>query len=74
MFYLGKQIPYWYSFPPWRNAILTNSIVCIGITIASTFLPRVEYSLIGMALGMFVYVYLTFRRILSVNVSEYLDP
>ena len=73
MFYLGKQIPYWYAFPPWRGAIITNSFVCIGITVASTFLPRVEYSLIGMTLGMFVYVYLTFRRILSVDVSEYLD-
>lgn len=73
LFYLGKQIPYWYAFPPWRKAIISNTVICVGITIASSFLPRIEYSLIGMTLGMLVYVYLTFKRILAVNVDEYLD-
>ncbi len=73
-FYLGKQIPYWYAFPPWRSAILINTLVCVSITIASSLLPAIEYSLIGMTVGMFVYVYLTFRRILSVDVSAYLAP
>ncbi|GAA5316773.1 MAG: low temperature requirement protein A [Candidatus Pelagadaptatus aseana] len=73
-FYLGKQIPYWYAFPPWRKAIIGNTLVCVGITAASCFLPRLEYSLIGMTLGMLVYVYLTFTRILSVNVDDYLTP
>lgn len=73
MFYLGKQIPYWYAFPPWRKAIVSNSLICIGITVVSTFLPRVEYSLIGMTLGMFTYVYLTFHRTLSVDVNDYLE-
>lgn len=72
-FYLGKQTPYWYAFPPWRSAIVSNTIVCISITVASSFLPEIEYSLIGMTLGMFVYVYLTFKRILSVNVEAFLD-
>lgn len=72
-FYLGKQIPYWYAFPPWRGAIVSNTFICIGITIASSFLPRIELSLAGMTIGMLTYVYLTFRRILSVNVDDYLD-
>lgn len=72
-FYLGKQIPYWYAFPVWRKPILINSLVCIGITVASSFLPSLELSLIGMTIGMLVYVYLTFKRILAVNVDMYLD-
>ena len=72
-FYLGKQIPYWYAFPPWRSAIVSNTFVCVGITIASTFLPTIEFSLIGMTFGMLVYVLLTFKRILSVNVDQYLE-
>lgn len=71
-FYLGKQIPYWYAFPPWRKAIISNTLVCVSITVASSFLPKIEYSLIGMTFGMFVYVYLTFKRIISVNVDTYL--
>lgn len=74
LFYLGKQIPYWYAFPPWRSAIVTNTLVCVSITVASSFLPDLAYSLMGMTFGMLVYVWLTFKRILSVNVDEYLDP
>lgn len=73
LFYLGKQIPYWYAFPPWRRAIISNTFICVGITVASTFLPSLEYSLMGMTLGMLTYVFLTFKRILSVNVDGYLD-
>jgi len=73
-FYLGKQIPYWYAFPPWRKAIVSNTVICVSITIASSFLPLLEYSLMGMTLGMLVYVYLTFKRILSVNVDEFMEP
>jgi hypothetical protein len=72
-FYLGKQIPYWYAFPPWRKPIIGNTFICVGITVASSFLPRIEYSLIGMTLGMLTYVFLTFKRILSVNVDTYLE-
>jgi len=71
-FYLGKQIPYWYAFPPWRRAIISNTFICVSITVVSSFLPKIEYSLIGMTLGMLVYVYLTFKRIISVNVDKYL--
>ena len=73
LFYLGKQVPYWYAFPPWRRAIISNTFICVSITVASSFLPRIEYSLVGMTLGMLVYVLLTFKRILTVNVDEYLD-
>lgn len=71
-FYLGKQIPYWYAFPPWRRAIISNTFICVSITVMSSFLPKIEYSLIGMTLSMLVYVYLTFKRIISVNVDKYL--
>ena len=73
-FYLGKQLPYWVAFPPWRKAILLNTLICIAFTVASTLLPRIEYSLLGMAAGMSVYVWLTFRRVLNVDVSRFLDP
>lgn len=72
-FYAGKQVPYWYAFPPWRGAIIGNTVVCVGITLASTFLPTLELATAGMTLGMLVYVYLTFTRILAVNVDDYLD-
>lgn len=72
-FYLGKQIPYWYAFPPWRMAIISNTFICVGITVASSFLPKLEYAMLGMTVGMLAYVYLTFKRILSVNVDEYLE-
>jgi len=72
-FYLGKQIPYWYAFPPWRSAIIGNTLVCVSITVASSFLPTIEYSLAGMTLGMVVYVGLTHLRVISVGVDEYLD-
>jgi len=72
-FYLGKQIPYWFAFPPWRSAIVSNTIVCVVITVGSTFLPQIELSLLGMTLGMLVYVFLTFKRILSVDVDIHLD-
>jgi len=73
-FYLGKQIPYWYAFPPWRKAIVSNTVICVAITVISTFLPKIEYSLVGMTFGMIVYVYLTFKRIIPVNVEEHLVP
>jgi len=72
-FYLGKQIPYWFAFPPWRSAIVSNTMVCVVITVGSTFLPQIELSLLGMTLGMLVYVFLTFKRILSVGVDIHLD-
>ena len=73
LFYLGKQIPYWYAFPPWRRVIITNSLICVAITVASSWLPRIEYSMLGMTLGIFVYVYLGFRRVMTVDVSDYLE-
>lgn len=72
-FYLGKQIPYWYAFPPWRRPIISNTFICVGITIASSYLPRIEYAMLGMTLGMLTYVFLTFKRILSVDVRQYLE-
>ncbi|WP_341502913.1 low temperature requirement protein A [Gallaecimonas sp. GXIMD4217] len=72
-FYLGKQIPYWYAFPPWRKAIIGNTLVCIALTVISTQLPSIQWSLVGMMVAIMVYVYLTHKRILSVSVDDYME-
>ncbi len=56
LFYIGKQIPYMFVVPQHLKVIVINSLICISLTFVSTLLPRIEYSLVGMTLGMFVYV------------------
>ena len=73
LFYLGKQVPYWVAFPPWRIPICINTAVCIGLTVFSTFMPNIEYSLLGMTIGMLVYVYSTFRWVITRDIQGYLD-
>ena len=53
--------------------LLINSIVCIGETVTSTFLPRTEYALMGMTAGLFFYVFSNFKWTLTRDVSAYLD-
>lgn len=72
LFYLGKQLVYWAVFPPFRINLLINSIVCIGVTVASTFLPRPEYALMGLTAGLFFYVFSNFKWTLTRDVSPYL--
>ena len=72
LFYLGKQATYFHVLPIYRPNILINSTVCLAITVASTFLSRPEYALVGMTLGMFFYVYSNFRWTLTKDASEYL--
>jgi hypothetical protein len=72
VFYLGKQISYYLAFPNARQIIVINTVVCISVTVASTFLPRPEYTLIGITLGLFFYVYSNFRWTLTKNFSEFL--
>ncbi len=71
-FYFGKQIIYYVSFPVYRKHIIINSVVCVTVTALSSFLPKAEYAMIGITLGMFFYVYSTFRWILTKDVSPYL--
>lgn len=73
LFYIGKQIPYYVLFPPFRLNIVINTVVCIGITIFSVFLPRTEYALIGMTLAMLFYTYANLKWTISKDVSEYLN-
>ncbi len=73
LFYLGKQIGYFHVFPPWRVNILVNSAICIAITVASTFLPRAEYALMGATLGMLIYSLSNFRWTLPKDVSRHLE-
>ena len=72
LFYIGKQVPYFLYLPPYRINIIINSIVCIGITLASAFLIRPEYALVGMTLGMFFYSYSNLKWTLSKDASPYL--
>lgn len=72
LFYLGKQMVYWAAFPPFRVNLLINSVVCIGLTVGSTFLPRPEYALMGMTAGLLFYVFSNFRWTLTKDVSDYL--
>lgn len=72
LFYSGKQISYYLAFPPVQNIIVINTVVCISVTIVSTFLPRPEYTLIGITLGMLFYVYSNFRWTLTRDVSDFL--
>ena len=71
-FYLGKQVIYYICFPPFRKMIVINTSVCIFITSASTYLPRLEYALLGVMFAMLFYVFSTFRWLLPNNVDEYL--
>ena len=72
-FYLGKQIIYYASIPPYRINIVINSTVCVAITIAATFLPKPEYALIGMTLGTFFYTYSNLKWTLTKDASAYLE-
>lgn len=72
LFYLGKQVSYYLAFPTIRKILAINTVVCIGITIVSTFLPRPEYTLIGITVGLFFYVYSNFRWTLTKELSKFL--
>ncbi len=72
-FYFGKQVIYLVCFPPFRKMLITNTSICLAITIASTYLPRIEYSLIGMTVAMLFYVYCVYNWILpSKNIEAYM--
>lgn len=72
MFYLGKEIPYYILFPTYRFNLIINTVVCIAVTVVSTFLPRTEYALVGITLGMLFYVFSNYRWVLSKDVSQHL--
>ena len=73
-FYIGKQTVYFNFLPPFRKPMTLNTLVCIFITVGSTFLPKIEYALVGITLGMLYYTLGNFRFTLTKNVSKYLVP
>ena len=73
LFYLGKQIPNRQAFPPFRVNLTINTIVCLSVTVASTWLPRPEYALMGMTAGLVFYVFSKLRWTLTRDVSAFLD-
>ncbi len=59
----------------WADAVVLQSPVNwmeVPMTVFSTFLPRSEYTLIGITLGMLFYVYSNFRWTLTEDFSEFL--
>lgn len=73
-FYIGKQTVYYNFLPPFRKPMTINTVVCILVTVGSTFLPTIEVALMGIALGMLYYTLGNFRFTLSKDVSNYLLP
>lgn len=45
-----------------------------SVTVASMLLPTIGNLLIAMTLGMLVYVYSGFARILAIDVGKYWEP
>ena len=72
-FYIGKQLVYFKFLPPFRKPIFFNTMICVLITVGSTFLPRIEYALIGITLGMFYYTIGNFKFTLSRDISSFLE-
>ena len=72
-FFIGKQANYYKFFPPMRPYIWFNSIACISATVASTWLPRPEYALVGMTLSMLFYVFVNYTWALKRDISQYLE-
>lgn len=73
LLYLGKQITYFVVFPPYRFNIVVNTTVCVAVTIASTvLLPRIEYSLVGVTVGLIFYSLSNFRWTLPKDLTPYL--
>lgn len=70
--YIGKQTGYFVAFPIYRVNNIVNSTICIAVTVAATYLSRPEYTLMGMTLGMFFYVYSNFRWTLTKDAAAYL--
>ncbi len=72
-FYIGKQTVYVVFIPPFRKSMIINTLVCVFITIASTFLPKIEYALVGITMGMLYYTLANFKFTLTKDVSEYVS-
>jgi len=72
-FYFGKQLIYYISLPVFRVNIIINSLACITITVLSTFLPKPEYALFGMTVGMLFYTYANKKWATGKDVSDLLE-
>jgi low temperature requirement protein LtrA len=72
-FYVGKQTIYFKFLPPFRKPIVINTLICVLITVGSTFLPKIEYALIGVTIGMLYYTIGNFKFTLTKDVSRFLD-
>lgn len=72
-FYIGKQTIYFKFLPPFRKPIVINTLICVLITVGSTYLPKIEYALIGVTIGMLYYTIGNFKFTLTKDVSRFLD-
>jgi len=73
LFYVGKQVPYFVAIPVFRKNILINSGGCILITVATVFLDKASWVLMGIACAMAWYVFSNLRWTLAKDASAYLE-
>ncbi|GCA62983.1 low temperature requirement A [Kipferlia bialata] len=57
-FFLGKQIPVFYLYPTTRVRLSINTAAVLLVTLFSTYIPRIQFRLLGMTAGMVLYIIL----------------
>lgn len=70
IFFLGKQIPYSYVAPKIRKNVAQNTLVVFVLTGLSILLNRSEAILIGIMITVLIYVALTFRYMVFLEVAS----
>lgn len=73
VFYLGKQIPYFYKFPGFRGYIYINTVVTLALSAAALLLPDNTAILLGLTLALLIYITLntltTIRRLREMDAE-----
>ncbi|WP_086932703.1 low temperature requirement protein A [Agarilytica rhodophyticola] len=73
LFYLGLHTVFFEALPTFRMNLILNSVVPIGITTVSTFLPTPTHALLGMLFGLLVYSFMGLRLTGTKNIDCYLE-
>lgn len=72
-FYIGKQVVYFKAFPVYRVTAIVISLISIIVAGLSTYLHSPTLALIGVTLGLLVYVCVNYVWTLSIDSSAYLE-
>jgi len=70
IFFFGKQIPYSYVAPKIRKNVAQNTLIVFVLTGLSIMLNRPEAVLIGIMMTVLIYVALTFRYMVFLEVAS----